>query len=167
LDSVANVTEVVSTLAAVNATTVLAPNIPNLGVVPIVTGGGDPIPEASALAAFFNTALDQALADVLNRYPLLNIIDFDTFTLSTEIFLDPLSFGFMNASDACFSEFVEQGGTVCADPDEYVSWDGFHPTTAAHEAIAARMAAQVPEPATLALTPGISPLRAGLRLCGE
>jgi phospholipase/lecithinase/hemolysin len=113
---------------------------------------GGPVPEASALAEFFNAALDQALADVLTQFPLLNIIDFDTFTLSTEIFIDPLSFGFMNARDACYSEFVESGGTVCADPDEYVSWDGFHPTTAAHETIAAQMAAQVvPEPATLTL----------------
>jgi phospholipase/lecithinase/hemolysin len=152
LNAVANVTEVVSSLAAVNATTVLAPNIPNLGIVPIVTGGGDPVPEAAALADFFNTVLDQALADVLTRFPLLNIIGFDTFTLSTEIFLDPLSFGFINASDACYSEFVEPGGTVCADPDEYFSWDGFHPTTAAHETLAARMAAQaVPEPAILTL----------------
>ena len=152
LNSVVNVTDVVSSLAAVNATTVLAPYIPNLGVVPIVTGGGDPVPEAAALADFFNTALDQALADVLTQFPLLTIFEFDTFTLSTEIFLDPLSFGFTNATDACYSEFVEPGGTVCTDPDEYVSWDGFHPTTAAHEMVATQMAAQVvPEPAILTL----------------
>ena len=152
LNAVANVSNVVSSLAAVNATTVLVPNIPNLGVAPIVTGGGAPVPEAATLSDFFNTALDQALAFVLTRFPLLSIVDFDTFTLSTDIFLDPLSFGFMNASDACYSEFVEPGGTVCADPDEYVSWDGFHPTTAAHQTVAAQMAAQViPEPAILTL----------------
>jgi len=152
LNSVANVAEVVGSLAAMNARTVLAPNIPNLGIVPIVTGGGDPVLEAAALADFFNTALDQALADVLTQFPLLTIIESDIFTLSTDIFLDPLSFGFTNATDACYSEFVEPGGTVCAQPDQFVSWDGFHPTTAAHQGVATQMAAQVvPEPATLTL----------------
>ncbi|MDA0824838.1 MAG: SGNH/GDSL hydrolase family protein [Proteobacteria bacterium] len=152
--SVANLGEVFTSLAGKNANTILAPNIPNLGIVPLVTTpfGGTPVPAATALAALFNSLLDQELNAVMAAFPLLNIIDFDIFTLSTDIALDPTSFGFANATDACYSLFVEPGGTTCTDPDSYVSWDGFHPTTAAHEVIAARMAVLlVPEPATLTL----------------
>jgi phospholipase/lecithinase/hemolysin len=152
--SVMNIANVISSLAAVNSNTILAPNIPNLGVVPLVTAlnGGNPVQAATDLAALFNASLDQALNDVMGVFPQLSIIDFDIFALSTAINLDPLSFGFANATDACYSRFVEPGGTICGDPQAYVSWDGFHPTTAAHEEIAARMAAQViPEPATVSL----------------
>ncbi|MGB5307149.1 MAG: SGNH/GDSL hydrolase family protein [Gammaproteobacteria bacterium] len=145
---------VVGSLATVGARDILFPNVPNLGIVPRVTAfnAGNPVDEATKLAALFNAAVAGALDDILASFPALNIVEFDVFTLTTELFIDPLAFGFINATDACYSEFVVPGGTVCANPDEYVSWDGFHPTTATHEQIAARMRAQlVPEPSILAL----------------
>lgn len=109
------------------------------------------MPEATALSAFFNAALNQALADILTLYPLLDLIEFDIFSLSSELYADPLSFGFTNATDACYSKFVDTGGTICANPDAYISWDGFHQTTLAHAEIAARMTRAVPEPVALVL----------------
>ncbi|HET6419349.1 MAG TPA: hypothetical protein VFG19_04280, partial [Geobacteraceae bacterium] len=48
------------------------------------------------------------------------------------------------------------GGTVTGDPAEYLSWDGFHPTSAAHQILADSMySTVVPLPsAVLLFCPG-------------
>jgi phospholipase/lecithinase/hemolysin len=46
-----------------------------------------------------------------------------------------------------------QNPTACSNPDQYLFWDDFHPTTRAHEILAQEFAnAAVPEPATFVLT---------------
>jgi phospholipase/lecithinase/hemolysin len=40
---------------------------------------------------------------------------------------------------------------ICANPDQYLFWDGVHPTTRGHSFIAAAAFAMVPEPEALAL----------------
>ena len=69
---------------------------------------------------------------------------------------NPGAYGFTNVTDPCFS-----GTTVCANPAEYLFFDEFHPTSAAHQFIAAGfLTAVVPEPETYAM------LLAGLGLLG-
>jgi phospholipase/lecithinase/hemolysin len=55
---------------------------------------------------------------------------------------EPGAFGLSNVTDPCYVGPLTGGGTVCATPDQYLFWDGTHPTTAGH-AIAADEAAAV------------------------
>ncbi|MDE2000230.1 MAG: PEP-CTERM sorting domain-containing protein [Burkholderiales bacterium] len=41
--------------------------------------------------------------------------------------------------------------SVCANPDNYLFWDGVHPTAAAHQVLGQAFAAAVPEPESYAL----------------
>jgi phospholipase/lecithinase/hemolysin len=97
----------------------------------------------------FNTGLAAAIDDIATLFPDTNLFQFDTFGLLTDAFLDPSAFGFTNVTDACYSEFVVPGGTSCANPDEFLSWDGFHPTTATHQIIAEQVVVPVPAAAWL------------------
>jgi phospholipase/lecithinase/hemolysin len=120
-----------------------------MGLVPLITGGGPPVADATALSAVFNTGLAAAIDDIATLFPDTNLFQFDTFGLLTDAFLDPSAFGFTNVTDACYSEFVVPGGTSCANPDEFLSWDGFHPTTATHRIIAEQVVVPVPAAAWL------------------
>lgn len=146
-NAVNDIADIVESLAVANAKSILVPNVPNLGLVPLITAGGPPVPEASVLSSLFNTDLATAMDDLSDLYPDTDLIEFDVFSLLTDAFLDPAAFGFTNVTDACYSLLGLPGGTTCANPDEYLSWDGFHPTTATHSILAANMA--VPLPAAL------------------
>jgi phospholipase/lecithinase/hemolysin len=41
--------------------------------------------------------------------------------------------------------------TVCANPEQYLWWDTFHPTTHGHEILGELFAQAIPEPSTLLL----------------
>lgn len=148
-NAINNIADVIGSLAAANAKSLLIPNVPNMGLVPLITGGGPPVADATALSAVFNTGLAAAIDDIATLFPDTNLFQVDTFGLLTDAFLDPSAFGFTNVTDACYSEFVVPGGTSCANPDEFLSWDGFHPTTATHQIIAEQVVVPVPAAAWL------------------
>ena len=143
-NAINNIADVIDSLAAANARSILIPNVPNMGLVPLITGGGPPVTDATTLSALFNTGLAAAIEDIDMLYPDTNLFEFDAFGLLTDIFLDPSAFGFTNVTEACYSEFVVPGGEICANPDEFLSWDGFHPTTATHQIMAAQVVVPVP-----------------------
>ncbi len=144
IETVANIADIIGSLAVAEARNILIPNVPNLGLVPLITAGGPPVAGATLLSAAFNDGLATAMDDLSSLFPDTNLIAFDTFSLLTDAFNDPAAFGFSNVTEACYSKLVLPGGTTCADPDEYLSWDGFHPTTATYQIIATRMAVPVP-----------------------
>ena len=99
-----------------------------------------------ALSLGFANGLAMAL-DSLQGLPGINILRFDAFSFYQQVFANPAAYGFTNATDACLT-----GAGMCADPSTYLSWDGFHPTTAAHAVLGQEFAkAVVPEPGTLLL----------------
>ncbi len=121
---------------------VVVPNVPNLGKVPGITVNGDAFSGlATFLSAQYNLAFNAKLAEWKAKWEGVNIIPFNTFSLLTDVVTDPAAFGFSNATDACYSGFVDPGPgeTVCADPDAYVFWDKEHPTAAFHALLADRM----------------------------
>lgn len=143
-----NVAEHVAALASMGARRLLVPNLPDLSLTPFAQTAGLQAP-ARAFSLGFNDTLAAELARI-EAATAARIIAFDTFSFVDEVVADPQAFGFANATDACLSTFG-----VCADPDTFVFWDGFHPTAAAHAMIGAAFArslsVSVPEPGSASL----------------
>ncbi len=133
--SAMNIATVIATLAGAGAQNFLVPNLPDVGQTPEAIAAG---PAAQAGATFLSTTFNTQLAGELAtlRSTLgVNIVEFDTFAFLNNLLANPAAFGFTNIDSPCFSGATGIGGpgTVCANPDEYVFWDGIHPTAATHE----------------------------------
>jgi phospholipase/lecithinase/hemolysin len=132
---------IVTTLQGLGAKHILVPGMPDLGLTPFIQGEGPAVAtEFTAITNAFNADLRATLPAGVTYY--------DTATLLREMVADPGKFGFTNVTDPCFN-----GTTVCSDPNQYLFWDTFHPTTATDAFVAQAFEEAVPEPATIALLP--------------
>ena len=61
-------------------------------------------------------------------------MQFDAFTGVEKIVNHPRRFGLTNVTEACIQPNVPP--FRCRKPDDYLFWDGIHPTRAGHEIIA-------------------------------
>jgi phospholipase/lecithinase/hemolysin len=143
---VEGIDRVIEAYVNAGARDILVPNVPNLGVVPGITVFG---PEFSALATQISSLYNARLSVSLGAWEdtgIVNIIHYDVFSTLTAVVADPGAFGFTNASEPCYTGFVdptEPPGTVCGNPEGYVFWDYEHPTTAAHAFFAVEMHAAI------------------------
>lgn len=152
-DYASDMATMVGTLKAAGARHVLVLNTPNFGLTPLAQALGVSA-EASALSWAMDTALDGALtgsgASVFDMYGFL----------TQAVAAGPAS-GFSNWTNACGA--AASGCSV----DTSLFWDGIHPTTLAHQQLAAAVyatALPVPEPATTAmLTLGLALVALGVR----
>ncbi|NNF59752.1 MAG: phospholipase [Gammaproteobacteria bacterium] len=129
-----DIASIVSNLIAAGATNFLIPNLPNIGLTPESLGPGDGAPGGdaatmTALTLAHNNALADQVAALAAANPTLNIQLFDVFSIFNGMIDNPESFGFSNVDTRCYDE---DAGTVCGNPEEFVFWDGIHPTAAAH-----------------------------------
>lgn len=148
-NAVTNLANEIGALESIGATHFLVPNMPDLGDTPSGLTSGDPT-GLTQLSIGFNQGLEQALALLRNANPTADIREFNTFDFMHQAINDPAAFGFTNVTDPCFVS-IEGSVSICQDPSQYLFWDGVHPTTAADAFLAARFAATVPEPGTIAL----------------
>ena len=115
--------------------------VPDLSVVPDYKALGSTLSaEAGTLALDFNT-------DVLSEVKALNlpgltVFDVPTFSMLDQVVANPSAFGLTNVTTPCFSGSFATAGSVCADPNQYLFWDGEHPTAAA-DALTADLAFDV------------------------
>lgn len=146
-------------LLAGGARNLLVPNLPDIGVTPEILGIDQSIPGFAAAATATTSDYNQLVDFVLQGYagiPGLEIFRVDTFSFLRDLVADPAAFGFTNASDPCLVNFFvvppPTGPVVeCANPDDYVFWDVFHPSAAAHRTLGDLMIEAVPVPAPLTL----------------
>lgn len=141
---------------------ILIPNVPDLGQVPRVRAlGAQAEQAASQLTQAFNFGLAGMLATLEADIGNLDLLQFDVFSAFNQLLANPSAYGFSNATDPCYTGddiTFSGGGSVCANPDQYVFWDGIHPTAAAHRILGNLMFDGVaPEPAewVLVLTLGL------------
>lgn len=123
-----------SELFALGVEKMIVLNLPDLSGAPDVLQRDDPAITALArdLTEQWNSGLAQVVAD-LNQ-PGLQL--FDVATVFEEIVATPALFGFVNLRDEAI--------TAAGDDDQFLFWDGVHPTAAAHRLLAERMLADLP-----------------------
>lgn len=131
----------IAALHAAGARHFLVWNVPDVGLTPALAILDAQIPGAAAGATFltqtFKALLAAALAPLL---PLqgISLVPFDAFALISTIHANPAQFGLTNVTDACLTPNVPP--FTCNNPDEYLFWDGIHPTRAVHAIVAAQVA---------------------------
>jgi phospholipase/lecithinase/hemolysin len=142
--AVASIVQNIQLLHQAGARTFLVWLPPNVGLTPAIQMLNQVSPGATHLATAltqgFTTGLHGALTQ-LSALPDITITRFDANALLTEIIADPAEYGFTNVRRACVSPDVEP--FFCQAADEYLFWDGIHPTSAAHAIVAGAVAALI------------------------
>ncbi len=129
--AVSHMMTAIGNLMSEGASEFLVPNMPNLGRVPL--GAATDPATATQLSQYFNVQLAGGLDQLVATAPLpIEIHQLDVFTLLEDVMATPSGYGLTNATDPCVVNLV-----ACTNPDEYLFWDDFHPTTRGHEIIAA------------------------------
>lgn len=138
-----NIANYVNTLISAGAESFFIPNLPDLSLTPFAQIVGiEAI--AHAFSEAFNTQLAMLLDNLALQFPFVNIIQFDINAVLMEAIQHPSQFGFTNAQNACLL-------VMCSNPETFVFWDDFHPTTQAHAVFASLFANAIPVPTTLFL----------------
>jgi phospholipase/lecithinase/hemolysin len=145
-NGIANILRIIQILAAAGAENFLVLNLPDLGDSPSFSG----TPQGAALSELtgaFNAALAVQL-DLLAEAPDITLIQFFIDQAFQELLSDSAAFGLTNTTQQC----VQNLANGLCNPDEWLFWDGVHPTTRGHQIIADQIVrAFVAEPGTLVL----------------
>ncbi|HLO88361.1 MAG TPA: SGNH/GDSL hydrolase family protein [Nostocaceae cyanobacterium] len=138
---VSNLVNAVQSLAQRGAKNFLIPNLPDLGNLP---GTRDTIFAANftAITNSHNTALNQAFTSFKQQQPNLKVTLLDANSLVNRAVNSPSTFGYTNVTDSCLNPTIP---SICSQPNKYLYWDGFHPTTYTHQVVAGAALAAVPE----------------------
>jgi outer membrane lipase/esterase len=125
------VADAVSLLHAMGAQHFLVWNVPDAGLTPAARLSG-----TTAAATLATTTFNGLLVTALTPLQLagVDIIPFDANALITAIVASPQAFGLTDVVDACVTPGVPP--FTCKTPNQFLFWDGIHPTTAAHALIA-------------------------------
>ncbi len=73
----------------------------------------------------------RALKVLGQQHSNIQIAILDVGFLYRDAINHPAKFGFANAVSGCL-----EGSRACTNPDQFLFWDGIHPTTAAHRILA-------------------------------
>lgn len=136
-DAIMSIAVNIQTLYTAGARTFLVWRAPDVGMTPairrlnIISPGAAYL--ASQLTQGFNAGLDGAVAQ-LKALPGIRIVQLDAYRLLNDLVASPVAFGLTNVTTACVTPNVAP--FTCESPDEYLFWDGIHPTKAVHAIIA-------------------------------
>jgi phospholipase/lecithinase/hemolysin len=108
---------------------------PNIALTPAIRSLG---PAAQGLAAFvtqvFNGNLAGVLAQLSAGLPGTSFARLDAYQILSAIVADPAAFDLTNVTTACVTPNIAP--FTCKDADEFLFWDGIHPTKAGHAILA-------------------------------
>ena len=122
-------------------------NAPKAAVTPAIRMADTLFPGTAAGVDFvtvqYNTLLDQLLGGLTAGLPGIQIARFDAYHAVANVFEHGSDFGLSNVTDPCISPNVAP--FFCQNPDDFLFWDGIHPTQAVHAIFAQQAAKQLPQ----------------------
>jgi cholinesterase len=135
LETVANIKGQIAKLSAVGAKNFCVITIPDLALTPKVKA----LPGATILAATQSVVTTNVLLAVeLPRFAFAHQISIDLVDINAifvPVVYQPARFGFTNSTN--FAYAPSNGPLLVEEPNNYVFWDDFHPTTNVHKLAAA------------------------------
>lgn len=142
--SVDNVAAQLENLYDAGARQMLVPNLPPLGRVPLAVGQGPAVSQSLNKSSHdYNVLLEQALQGMEDEHPDLRIYRMDVEGAVQDMLANPDAFGFENVAEPALGSigiFDPDFGAHLVDPadnpDDYLFWDGAHPTAATHRLLA-------------------------------
>ncbi|MEH2392672.1 MAG: SGNH/GDSL hydrolase family protein [Nostoc sp.] len=126
---VKNLTIAINSLTDVGAKKILVGNLPDLGHLPATRTSTNSV-NLSALTQAHNQGLRRSLKILSQQHSDLEIVVLDANALYRDAIANPAAFNFTNVTTPCLS-----GSSICSNPDQFLFWDGIHPTAAAHRII--------------------------------
>jgi outer membrane lipase/esterase len=141
------IVELAKDLTDAGAKHLLVMNLPPIQLTPDFQAGSEAERQgAAAFVTAFNTLLANGL-DALEATLSgdVNLYQFDVAGFFDGVIGGGLAHGLSNVTGRAFT--LTPFPSVVPNPNEYLFWDGVHPTTAAHGILAAEVAAVIPEPA--------------------
>lgn len=128
---VANISAAIQSLSTAGARKILIANLPDLGNLPATRNSGNS-QTLNALTSAHNLGLAKSLDALHQKFGSnTQIIELNVNSLYKQAISQPAKFGFTNVTAACL-----YNRTSCDNPDNFLFWDGIHPTTAAHRILA-------------------------------
>lgn len=109
---------------------------PDLSLAPIVPA--DFAPLVKQLVAYFNYTLNVQLMQNLGGAPAIEITWTDFFAKVNDMAANASDYGLTEIRKSCITP--DLAPFHCQNPDEYLFWDGVHPTRAAHAILAEQVA---------------------------
>jgi phospholipase/lecithinase/hemolysin len=145
-DALSATADSIALLYGAGARMFLIANIPDLAYTPYVHFlDANVFPGIAAAATAVTTSYNTALGQFLTALPLLlppdsvhplQFIDLlDANAIIGQIVASPASFGIVDASNRCTTPEVI-GQAICSTPQRFLFWDGTHPTSTGHWAVA-------------------------------
>ena len=133
---VGNISTAVRSLFDFGARNFLVPNAPDLGK----TARARTLSEQQSigltnLTNAHNFLLDKTLSDLSQSLTGINLLPLDVNSLFNDAIENPGKFGLTNVTQACLN-ISECANADQTQQNQYLFWDGIHPTTTAHKQLA-------------------------------
>ena len=137
-DANLSIARAITTLYGAGARRFLVWRAPNVGLTPAIgilnrTSPGA-IQLATLLTQLFNQGLDGVVAQLVPVLPGIRIDRLDAWRVLNDLVANPGAFGLSDVTSPCITPYVAP--FTCGTPDEFLFWDGIHPTKAVHDIIA-------------------------------